>query len=65
MARPPAAFLKAKHQYASQDAFVFRIYYIMITYRLMRHDYDHLARCLMPIGDQITMSHEEQVGMLR
>ena len=31
----------------------------------MRKDYDYLARCLVPIGEQIKMSHEERVEMLR
>jgi len=62
----PAAFLKAKRLYASQHALVFcNIDYLMITYRLMRKDYDYLARCLVPIGEQIKMSHEERVEMLR
>jgi hypothetical protein len=62
----PAAFLEAKHIYASEHALVLcNIDYIMITYRLMRKDYDHLAKCLVPIGEQIKMSHEERMEMLR
>jgi hypothetical protein len=37
----------------------------MITYRLMLKDYDYLAKCLVPIGEQIKMSHEQRVEMLR
>ena len=38
----------------------------MITYRLMRKDYDYLARCLVPIGEeQVRMGHREKVEMLR
>lgn len=37
----------------------------MITVRLMRKDYDHLARCLVPMGDQIGMTHAELAAMLR
>lgn len=39
--------------------------YLMITYRLMLKDYDYLAKCLVPIGEQIKMSHEQRVEMLR
>lgn len=31
----------------------------------MRKDYDHLARCLVPIGDQIGMSLDEVADLLR
>jgi len=31
----------------------------------MWKDYDHLAKCLVPIAQQIKMSHEERVDMLR
>ncbi|KIM73713.1 hypothetical protein PILCRDRAFT_828848 [Piloderma croceum F 1598] len=62
----PAAFLGAKHLYASQHALVLcNIDYLMITYRLMLKDYDHLAKCLVPIGEQIKMSHRQRVEMLR
>ena len=37
----------------------------MITIRLLMKDYDHLAKCLVPMGDQIGMSHEEIAIMLR
>jgi hypothetical protein len=37
----------------------------VLTYRLFRKDYDYLATCLVPIGDQIQMSHGERVEMLR
>ena len=58
--------MKAKKQYQDGRALVFHnIDYIMITYRLMKKDYDHLAKCLVPIGDQIGMSHEEIAAMLK
>jgi hypothetical protein len=38
---------------------------MMITYRLLSKDYDYLARCLVPIGDQIGMTHREIADMLR
>ena len=37
----------------------------MMTVSVLRKDYDHLARCLVPIGDQFNMSHQEIVEMLR
>ena len=39
--------------------------YIMITVRLLRKDYMHLAACLVPIGDQINMSQTEIADLLR
>ncbi|KAI9788814.1 MAG: hypothetical protein M1833_002805 [Piccolia ochrophora] len=62
----PASFLKAKKQYEDGRALVFRnIDYIMITIKLMQKDYDHLARCLVPMGDQIRLSHHEKMDLLR
>ena len=37
----------------------------MITFRLMRKDYDHLAKCLVPMGSQINLSMEERAKFLR
>lgn len=37
----------------------------MMTFRLLRKDYMHLAKCLVPIGDQIGMSLEELAAMLQ
>lgn len=37
----------------------------MITVRLLMKDYEHLARCLVPIGDQISMTMDERVAMLK
>lgn len=62
----PLAFMKAKKQYEDGAALVFHnIDYIMITVNLMLKNYDHLARCLVPIGNQVGMNHEELVAMLR
>ncbi|KAF2083510.1 hypothetical protein K490DRAFT_76497 [Saccharata proteae CBS 121410] len=62
----PVAFLKQKQQYADEHALVFRnIDYIFITVRLMMKDYMHLAKCLVPIGDeQRAMTMEERAAML-
>ena len=37
----------------------------MLAYRLFRKDYDYLATCLVPMGNQIQMSHGERVEMLK
>lgn len=37
-----------------------------MTLTLLRKDYDHLARCLVPLGpEQAAMSHAEIVAMLK
>jgi len=62
----PLSFLKAKRQYESEGALVFRnIDYLMITYKLLQKDYNHLTNCLVPIGNQIGRSHDELADMLR
>lgn len=61
----PAAFVKGKDRYAKEKALVFRnIDYIFITVHLLRKDYTHLAKCLVPIGDQVNMTLEQRVAML-
>src|SRR4051812_22762179 len=63
----PQAFLAQKHAYAREGALVFHdIDYLMITARLLMKDYETLARCLVPIGEeQMAMATEERVAMLR
>ncbi|KAL2012132.1 hypothetical protein VTN00DRAFT_4850 [Thermoascus crustaceus] len=62
----PVAFLKQKDRYATEHALVFRnIDFLMITFKLLRKDYIHLAKCLVPMGDQIRMSLEERAAMLQ
>lgn len=39
--------------------------YIMITLSCITKNFDRLAEALVPMGDQIGMSHEEKVEMLR
>jgi hypothetical protein len=52
--------------YATEKALVFHnIDYLMITVKLMQKDYLHLAKCLVPIGDQMDMTLEEKATMLR
>lgn len=62
----PVAFLKQKNRYATEHALVFRnIDYLMVTFKLMQKDYMYLAKCLVPMGDQIGLSLEEKAAMLR
>lgn len=62
----PIAFLAQKSTYASEHALVFyNIDYLMITLSLLAKNYDHLARCLVPMGEQMGMSLEERAAMLR
>lgn len=37
----------------------------MLTVRLLMKDYETLAKCLVPIGDQIDMTMKEREDMLR
>ncbi|KAH8898080.1 hypothetical protein GQ53DRAFT_636321 [Thozetella sp. PMI_491] len=62
----PVSFLHQKETYAKENALVFHnIDYIMITVKLMQRDYEHLAKCLVPIGEQINMTLEERVTLLK
>lgn len=62
----PVSFLKQKNRYATENALVFRnIDYIMISYKLMIKDYNHLAKCLVPLGDQVLLTMEERAAMLQ
>lgn len=62
----PVSLLQQKDRYAEEHALVFRnIDYIMITIRLMRKDYKYLAKCLVPMGDQVGMTLDEKAEMLR
>lgn len=61
----PAAFLAQKGAYAGEGALVFQnIDYLMVTVRLLRKEYGHLARCLVPMGAQVGMSEGEIAAML-
>ncbi|KAJ5908215.1 hypothetical protein N7495_000897 [Penicillium taxi] len=62
----PVAFLKQKDRYAEERALVFRnIDYIFITVHLLRKNYIHLAKCLIPTGPHANMTVEERAEMLR
>ncbi|KAI9829180.1 MAG: hypothetical protein M1826_005775 [Phylliscum demangeonii] len=59
-------FLKSKHQYRTGRALVFRdIDSLMMTITLLRKDYARLASCLVPTGDQVGMSRQEIMSMLK
>lgn len=62
----PAAFLKSKDTYASQHALVFHnIDYVFITIRLLMRDYETLAKCMVPMGDQMAMTMEDRMKLLK
>lgn len=62
----PVAFVKGKDRYAEERALVFRnIDYIFITVYLLRKDYTHLAKCLIPMGNQVNMTLKQRADMLR
>ncbi|OTB12707.1 hypothetical protein K445DRAFT_320847 [Daldinia sp. EC12] len=63
----PVHFLANKQTYSSEHALVFHnIDYLEITIRLLLHHYDHLARCLVPIGEQqIAMTMEQRAALLK
>jgi len=62
----PLSYLKAKSKYDAGRALVFHnIDYVMMFIKLMQKDYDHLAQCLVPTGENIKKSHLELANMLR
>lgn len=62
----PMALAKQKERYGKEGALVFHnIDFIFITLKLMQKDYMHLAKCLVPMGDQANMTLEEKAQMLR
>ncbi|KAF2658532.1 fatty acid desaturas-like protein [Lophiostoma macrostomum CBS 122681] len=62
----PIAFLAQKKQYSDEHALVFyNIDYLMITFNVLSKNYMHLARCLVPMGEQMKMTIEERAELLR
>jgi len=62
----PISFLEQKPTYAKEGALVFHnIDFLMITARLMMKDYEHLARCMVPMGAQIDLTMEGRVALLK
>ncbi|KAI0968733.1 hypothetical protein F4678DRAFT_474447 [Xylaria arbuscula] len=63
----PKAFIQGIESYETQGALVFHnIDYIMITIRLLLKDYDHLAKCMVPIGkEQLAMNLSDRASLLK
>ncbi|KAJ5964402.1 uncharacterized protein N7479_004278 [Penicillium vulpinum] len=63
----PVALLRDQERYSDEQALVFQnIDYLMLTVNLLRKDYAHLARCMVPIGaEQRAMSLEQRADLLR
>jgi hypothetical protein len=62
----PVSFLQQKQVYAKESALVFHnINYLTITLKLLQKDYQYLARCLVPMGDQIGLSIGEIAALLK
>ncbi|CAA9965292.1 Fatty acid desaturase [Pyrenophora teres f. maculata] len=62
----PAAFLSQKKQYSDEQAIVFyNIDYFFLTINLLRKNYEHIANCLVPMGDQMKLTLDEKVEMLK
>lgn len=62
----PVSFLQQKHIYAKECALVFHnIDYLMVTFRLMIKDYETLAKCMVPLGDQIQLTMEGRIELLK
>lgn len=60
-------FLANKETYSSEHALVFHnIDYLEITVRLLLHHYEHLAKCMVPIGErQMAMTIEQRAALLK
>lgn len=43
----------------------YNIDYFWMTISLLRKNYEHLAKCLVPMGEQMGLSLEERVEMLK
>lgn len=62
----PVHFVQSKKAYSEGRALVFHnIDYFMMTIKLLQKDYMHLAGCLIPLGEQTSMSLQELADMLR
>lgn len=62
----PFAFIQSKRKYADNSAITLKnVDFIKLAIFLCRKDYDYLAECLVPMGEQINMSKQEIATMLR
>ena len=60
------SFLEQKERYIKEGALVLHnIDYLMITVRLLMKDYETLARCLVPMGDQISLTMDGRIELLK
>lgn len=39
--------------------------FLMITFRLLAKDYEHLAKCMVPLGAQADLTMEGRVELLK
>lgn len=62
----PLAFMKGKEKYMAEGALTFKdIDYIMLTVKLLTKDYATLAKCLVPMGEQIGLTMKQREDLLR
>ncbi|PFH60633.1 hypothetical protein XA68_10593 [Ophiocordyceps unilateralis] len=62
----PISFLEQKQTYAKEGALVFHdIDFLMVTFSLLRKDYERLARCMVPMGDQVGLSVQGRIALLK
>ena len=58
--------MKAKQEFATGGALTFqRLDFIKLTFLLFKKNYSHIAECLLPMGEQVGMTNDEVVSMLR
>ena len=43
----------------------YNIDYFFLTVNLLRKNYEHIAKCLVPMGDQMKLTLDEKVEMLK
>ncbi|KAL9090206.1 MAG: hypothetical protein Q9159_002106 [Coniocarpon cinnabarinum] len=62
----PLTFLNNTRRYEQERALVFRnIDFTRLAYRLVRKDYEYLAKCMIPIGQQTSLSMDERMELLK
>lgn len=43
----------------------YNIDYFFLTINLLRKNYGHIAKCLVPMGDQMNLTLDEKIEMLK
>ncbi|KAK2074768.1 hypothetical protein P8C59_008950 [Phyllachora maydis] len=62
----PLSFMQQLDRYGQEHAIVLHnIDFLMIAIRLFMKDYEYLAKCMIPIGDQMKMNLQERMEYLR